>query len=138
MKIINISYSLILLVSLVHSVDLRISNTSNTAIWATARADALAQDLIHVRPGALRTFIENITPNDKLTIYFDPAGRQVWGVFRITLGGQRNDPIDLTFAGNACDNYDLQDILGEPGEGGYNIQDLYEKRAPAKICLIKP
>ena len=119
-------------------VDLRISNTSNKEIWATARADASGQDLVHVAPGAIRTFIENITPNDTLTIYFDQSGAQVWGVFRITLGGQRNDPIDLTFAGNACDNYELQDILGEPGEGGYNLQDLYEKRPRPRICLIKP
>lgn len=142
MKRIHSAYNLLLLMSLmshfVHSVDLRISNTSNKDIWATARADASGQDLVHVQPGAIRTFIENITPNDTLTIYFDQFGMQVWGVFRITLGGQRNDPIDLTFAGNACDNYELQDILGEPGEGGYNLQDLYEKRPRGKMCLIKP
>lgn len=141
MKRMNISHSLIILMSLVSHftcpVDLRISNTSTRDIWATARADASPNDLVHVHPKAIRTFIENITPNDTLTVYFDPSGIHVWGAFRITLGGQRNDPIDLTFAGNACDNFELQDILGEPGEGGYNLQDLYEKRPPAKICLIK-
>lgn len=140
MKRINIRHSLIVVISLAsgftHPVDLRISNTSNTDIWATARADASGRDLVHVAPGAIRTFIENITPNDTLTIYFNNPDMIVWGVFRITLGGQRNDPIDLTFAGNACENYELQDILGEPGEGGYNLQDLYEKRPLVKRCLI--
>lgn len=117
-----------------YAVDLRISNTSNRDIWATARADASGS--VHVPQGAIRTFIENITPNDTLTISFD-GGARVWGVYRITLGGQRNDPIDLTFAGNACENYELQDILGESGEGGYNIQELYEKRPLQKACIIR-
>lgn len=142
MKRITILYNVMVVASLgshfVCPVDLRISNTSNKDIWATARADASGNDLVHIQPGAIRTFIENITPNDTLTLYFDQAGMQIWGIYRITLGGQRNDPIDLTFAGNACDNFELQDILGEPGEGGYNLQDLYEKRPRTKLCLIKP
>ncbi|MBS1986616.1 hypothetical protein JST99_01645 [Candidatus Dependentiae bacterium] len=127
--------SLTCLTGFMHAVDLRISNTSNRSIWATARNEASVTDLVHVAPGARRVFVENITPNDTLTMYFD-GGARVWGVYRIVLGGQRNDPIDLTFAGNACENFELQDILGEPGEGGYNLQDLYEKRPLEKRCPI--
>jgi hypothetical protein len=118
-----------------HAVDLTISNTSNRDIWATVHTD---NNLTHVALEAIRTLIGNITTNDLLTIYFDQHGQKmIWGKFRIVLGGQRNDPIDLTFAGSAYSGgYELQDILGEPGEGGYNIQDLYEKTLPLKELII--
>lgn len=119
--------------SFVSAVDLYLSNKTNTDQLATARAEHDRNDLTSVPARTNKIFIENITPSDTLSVYLAHES-QPWGVFRITLGGQRDEAIYLNIVELSCGHLSIQDPLNESGESGYSIQILREKSSPEKIC----
>lgn len=119
--------------TLVSAVDLYLSNKTNTDMLATARAEHSRSDLTSVPARASKVFIGNITPNDTLSVYLANEA-QPWGVFRITLGGQRDEAIYLNAVELTCGHLSIQDPLNESGEGGYSIQILREESSPERIC----
>lgn len=120
---------------LTHTVYLYISNKTDRVFFATARRDFTKDDLVQILPGQANVEIENITPTDKLHIFWDNKGKlELWRKYRITLGAQREEPIYFTIIGSVCDGFKLRDVLNEPGEGGYEVQQMYQKREPARVC----
>lgn len=117
-------------------VDLYLSNKTETEMLATARDSARRDDLVRIPARSQNIFIENITPSDTLTIYAASQDKP-WGKFLITLGGQRDERINLVIAEVSPGQFRLQDPLNESGEGGYSIQILHENTLPAKDCPTK-
>lgn len=121
------------LASNILAVDLYLSNKTEKAHAATGRSNTRHDEMVSIPPQSHKIFVENITSNDTLTIYQEGQD-EPWGKFLISLGGQRNDPIWLTITELKCGQFVLEDILNEPGEGGYSIQILHEDTLPIPKC----